>query len=600
MPEYLAPGVFVEEVSFRQRTIEGVSTSTAGFVGPTRFGPTAGEPELLTSFADFERIYGGLDRLELTTGPSHNYLAHAARAFFEEGGRRLYVSRVYGPPGGGPQGDAGHARWPAENASPPSPPIDWSLLARYPGRDGNRTVTFVFHLGQNILDADSGNPGGVPVLRGAAAYDTVWATGPGTPPTSPPGGGDLYWLDRVFDDASGLFTFRLRQDDPDAASPTFLTLQDVDTVRVLTVSVIAAASGRFGSEQAWESLTFHPEHRRSLSRTFAADPASRLTALTVPLVFDTDLANGAAIADALAAQNSLADRTPVADALADDDASDAARSFQVALAGGIDGDRPGAGDYEGRESATDGSKSGLKALEDVEDISIVAAPGSTFDIGGSYASEGQAIVRQLISHCERLRYRVAVLDSGDGQVVSQVRELRAGIDSTRAALYYPWVRVLDPITEEEIDLPPSGFVAGIWARNDVQFGVHKSPANEVVRLATGFELLINTGPAGGPQPRRHQLSCASSKAGATGSGVRAPRAPIRSGSTSTCAATSPSSSARSTRAPSSRSSRPTATELWANVRRTIEDFLFNEWKSQPPARHQARRGATSSAATGRR
>ena len=55
MPEYLAPGVFVEEVSFRQKTIEGVSTSTTGFVGPTRFGPITGEPELLTSFADFER-----------------------------------------------------------------------------------------------------------------------------------------------------------------------------------------------------------------------------------------------------------------------------------------------------------------------------------------------------------------------------------------------------------------------------------------------------------------------------------------------------------------------------------------------------------------
>jgi phage tail sheath protein FI len=63
MPEYLAPGVFVEEVSFRQKTIEGVSTSTTGFVGPTRFGPILGEPALLTSFSEFVRIYGGLDPL---------------------------------------------------------------------------------------------------------------------------------------------------------------------------------------------------------------------------------------------------------------------------------------------------------------------------------------------------------------------------------------------------------------------------------------------------------------------------------------------------------------------------------------------------------
>ena len=98
MPEYLAPGVFVEEVSFRPQSIEGVGTSTTGFVGPTRSGPTRiAEPPLLTSFADFERIYGGLDALNYTDGTtaSINYLAQAVRAYFEEGGRRLYVSRTY-------------------------------------------------------------------------------------------------------------------------------------------------------------------------------------------------------------------------------------------------------------------------------------------------------------------------------------------------------------------------------------------------------------------------------------------------------------------------------------------------------------------------
>ena len=76
MPEYLAPGVYVEEVSFRQKTIEGVSTSTTGFIGPTRFGPLLGEPELITSFTDFERIYGGIDRLEFedATEPMDNYM----------------------------------------------------------------------------------------------------------------------------------------------------------------------------------------------------------------------------------------------------------------------------------------------------------------------------------------------------------------------------------------------------------------------------------------------------------------------------------------------------------------------------------------------
>ena len=59
MPEYLAPGVYVEEVSFRSKSIEGVSTTTTGFVGPTLYGPVEEEPEVLTSLLDFERTYGG-------------------------------------------------------------------------------------------------------------------------------------------------------------------------------------------------------------------------------------------------------------------------------------------------------------------------------------------------------------------------------------------------------------------------------------------------------------------------------------------------------------------------------------------------------------
>ena len=68
MPEYLAPGVYVEEVSFRSKTIEGVPTSTTGFAGMTRYGPVqypggpkTTEPRLITSFTEFERVYGGLE-----------------------------------------------------------------------------------------------------------------------------------------------------------------------------------------------------------------------------------------------------------------------------------------------------------------------------------------------------------------------------------------------------------------------------------------------------------------------------------------------------------------------------------------------------------
>src|SRR3712207_1866919 len=98
MPEYLAPGVFIEETSFRSKSIEGVSTTTTGFIGPSRFGPIDIEPDIVTSLGEFERVYGDRARLEYPDDlVMDNYLWHAARAFFEEGGKRLYVSRVFQP-----------------------------------------------------------------------------------------------------------------------------------------------------------------------------------------------------------------------------------------------------------------------------------------------------------------------------------------------------------------------------------------------------------------------------------------------------------------------------------------------------------------------
>jgi uncharacterized protein len=96
MPEYLAPGVYVEETSFRSKSIEGVSTTTTGFVGPCRFGPIDLEPEIITSLGEFERTYGDRSQLVYSGPPGiPNYLWHAVRSFFEEGGKRLYVARIF-------------------------------------------------------------------------------------------------------------------------------------------------------------------------------------------------------------------------------------------------------------------------------------------------------------------------------------------------------------------------------------------------------------------------------------------------------------------------------------------------------------------------
>jgi hypothetical protein len=105
MTEFLAPGVYVEETSFRSKAIEGVSTTTTGFVGPCRYGPVIESAEVITSLVEFERRYGGGAKLEFTEAggqagaaePMDNFLWHGVRAFFDEGGKRLYVARVFRP-----------------------------------------------------------------------------------------------------------------------------------------------------------------------------------------------------------------------------------------------------------------------------------------------------------------------------------------------------------------------------------------------------------------------------------------------------------------------------------------------------------------------
>jgi Bacteriophage tail sheath protein len=165
---------------------------------------------------------------------------------------------------------------------------------------------------------------------------------------------------------------------------------------------------------------------------------------------------------------------------------------EFALVGGNDGLRPGASEYEGTDDQEKTFKTGLKQFLDVDDVSIIAAPGSTADYE-HYRNEANAIYGHLIAHAELMRYRIAVLDcpSGPVQSVADVRRVRAKLDSKYAAFYYPWVTVLDPVTDRELNLPPSGFVTGIYARNDINRAVYKAPANEVVNLALGFEQTLN-------------------------------------------------------------------------------------------------------------
>ena len=502
MPEYLAPGVFVEEVSFQTKSIEGVGTTTTGFVGPTRYGPLDIEPDIITSLVEFERTYGGREQLVYLGEPMDNYMWHGVRSFFEEGGTRLYISRVYTPPAGSEDDDGDSASDPMRGhasgafVTSPSP---LTIYSRFPGAAGDARVTLTLKAGQNVLV----NDGGAPAVRSMLPRDVVWLrskSGVATSPpavTSPPTGPAVGFYLALYDPSSDSWRFSDTGDDFATAALKLSDLLPANwELRIVTVTVnvdpLASSTGEF----VVADLPLDPQHQRggspdSLFAYFAEQPANQSRARTLPLLLrDADVATLGTGLDVL---NALFEVAPdVQTALTNPASSAADRSLSMVMTGGSDGLRPEADEYEGEVDPVTDRKTGLMQFEDLDDIAIVAAPGSTFGYDDAgYQPTAQTIIHLLIDHCERMRYRIAVIDSGDDQAIADVRAMRAQLDSSYAALYYPWIRILDPLSQQEIYVPPSGSVCGIYARNDINRAVYKAPANEVVNLALGFERFLN-------------------------------------------------------------------------------------------------------------
>ncbi|WP_433262996.1 phage tail sheath family protein [Actinosynnema sp. CS-041913] len=137
-------------------------------------------------------------------------------------------------------------------------------------------------------------------------------------------------------------------------------------------------------------------------------------------------------------------------------------------------------------------RTGFGGLEAIEEITMVSVPDlmSSLQRGLITLESAKAVQLAIIAHCELMGNRIAILDPPPGLNPQQVRSWRqneAGYDSKYAALYYPWIKIFDPASDEHVFVPPSGHMAGVWARTDGTRGVHKAPANEVVRGAVALE-----------------------------------------------------------------------------------------------------------------
>jgi uncharacterized protein len=356
MPEYLAPGVYIEELSTGAVPIEGVSTSTAGFVGQTVRGPV--QPTLVTSFVEYQRWFGGF------LDPSISFLPFAAKGFFDNGGQRLFVSRVVGA-----------------GSLPSTLKIDpqLTLEAIGPGDWGNRLFARV----KPSTLKSNGTPVGFHLTL---LYYNVPPPTPLVDPTDP-----------------NLLA------DPNRREPS--TIEDYDNLRIDP------------SSQDYPLTVINP--------------ASQLVGIPVPTA---PIGLPATIAF-----------TP--------------------LAGGGDGTTPlTSTQYLGDGTLPVNQRTGLAGLETINDISILAVPDEV---------KFPDVTTEIINQCERLRYRFGILQFPAG--TTNVSAMEPPQDSSYGAIYYPWVRVLNPSTLDYPLVPATGHVAGIYARTDIERGVHKAPANADVR-----------------------------------------------------------------------------------------------------------------------
>jgi uncharacterized protein len=363
MPEYLAPGVFIEEIERGPKPVEGVATSTAAFLGEAERGPL--QPRRVTSVHDYARHFG-------ETFGAGKYLPYAVKGFFDNGGRRAYIARIVG---------AGAV--PAEAAMG-----DYTVTAVGPGTAGNR----------------------------------IWVRlGPGTTesPTGPVGFRlEIYFWDRLPPNAQ-IF---------DPTDPNN-----------------AATLPRPSRSEVFDDLSLLPEHPNYWDKRVNHGNSSFIVLA---------VAAGAVVPPGFTSQ---------------------------AMTGGVDGAAPIPSDYEG-DNPDPNLRSGLAALllDAFREVAIVHAPNADPDV-----------VKAVITHCERQKYRFAVIDSRSGAANIANLQPRNDNDSKYAAFYYPWIEISDPVTGARIQVPPGGHVCGIYALTDTTRGVFKSPANETVAGALDLEYDIN-------------------------------------------------------------------------------------------------------------
>lgn len=445
MAEYLSPGVYVEEYDSGATPMQGVSTSTAGFVGLAERGPVIGQPQLVTSFSDYKRMYGGY--LSDAAYGNNRFLPYAVEQFFANGGARAYIMRAVPADAKAGSVTTGVLKITAAN------PGAWAEDLRVtiaPASKAKTQVLAASGADLTLKNADGFNPGDVVELFDgkATAHATIKSV-----------------LDKVVT----------------LDAPCALDVADakVGTAKYIKTCEITLTARLGESVETYENVSLKPDALNNVCvKTAKSDLISVevVPAKAAPAPAKEKDKDGK---DIPAPAPKAVSIVPFAQC------GGSSEELVLTLQGGSNGSvlTVGADAFLGKDDGP-GRRTGLQAFQENGSVSIMAIPGVT-------APEVQAA---LIAFCENKKSCFAILDVPmELKKTNDVANFRDMYDSTYAAMYHPWLEMYDAGSKRSAYFPPSGAMAGIYARTDIERGVHKAPANEVVRGCTGLSCAYNEG-----------------------------------------------------------------------------------------------------------
>lgn len=433
MPEYLSPGVYVEEFDSGPTPMQAAGTSTAGFVGVAEMGPTSGAPVLVTSPTEFTRKFGGY--LQASEFGEYRFLAHAVNHFFINGGSKAFVMRVC--PEDATTAECKVAKNKAEIMS---------ITAASPGTWGNSILVGFEPTSESKSQILKDLGEGKYKLKNAIGFNT----------------GDVVALENG------------------EGEPQYNVIKNATGN---TITLEKPFEGDVVDENLLPKITIKTcEFNMAVEFKETVENYSNLSFnINSPSFVEKQLSKSDLIV--LTAQPSEGAKDPM-DHIREIFGAKGDK-IKVSMSGGTNGSSASLSDasFIGKDEGP-GARTGIQSFLDNSDVSIMLVPGIT----------SANVQLSLVNHCERLASRFAILDMPfKAKSVSDLIQHRDIVDSDYCAMYHPWLQVFDPLDKKNTFIPPSGSMAGIYARSDNSRGVHKAPANEVVANCTGLSVGYNVG-----------------------------------------------------------------------------------------------------------